>query len=84
MLVVFSKWNKLNSQELHVAVSSIRFYSARFENAASNQQSFSLEITTLKVIAASITIRLKKKIIYMSNIWLTAQCWLLSEPQIRL
>ena len=30
---------------------------------------FSLEITTLKVIAASVTIRLKK-IIYMSNIWL--------------
>ena len=46
-----------------------RFDSLRFENAASNQQFFSLEIRTLKLIAASITIRLKKKTIYTSNIW---------------
>ena len=38
----------------------------------------------LNEIAASITIRLKKKLIYMSSISLTKECWPLLEPKIRL
>ena len=35
-----------------------------------------LRENAMKVIASSIILRLIKKTIYMSNIWLTAQCWL--------
>jgi len=35
------------------------------------------KFSTLKVMAASVSIRLKEEIIYMLNIWLTAQCSLL-------
>ena len=37
---------------------------------------FEFNENAMKVIASSIILRLIKKTIYMSNIWLTAQCWL--------
>ena len=37
---------------------------------------FEFNENAMKVIATSITLPLIKKTIYMSNIWLTAQCWL--------